>query len=247
MSAAFIRSVCVVYMNIHTYIHTYIHTHIHAQIHAHIHTHIYTYIYIHTYIRKHIHSKYTHTYKYTYSHIYIHSNIHSYCTTNKKHTYFLHRSINNSSISHNSIYGAAWLRSFFRAVFSISLRLFKFCTVNSLYHKIIFKIILNAWVLVQKDKGKAAPLQAWSGPEGSRKLRSPDFMTSPQDGGKVVSLTHRPPLPPGVFLVTGNTPGTHSVRGWVDPRAIVRPAGLCHWKIPMSPSGIEPATCRFVA
>jgi hypothetical protein len=45
------------------------------------------------------------------------------------------------------------------------------------------------------------PLQAWSGPEG--KLRFPDFMTTAQDGGKIVSLTHRPPLPPG------NTPGTH--------------------------------------
>ena len=54
-----------------------------------------------------------------------------------------------------------------------------------------------------KGKGKAVPLQAWSGPEGSRKLRFPDFMTTAQDGGKVVSLTHRPPLPPG------NTPGTH--------------------------------------
>ena len=52
-------------------------------------------------------------------------------------------------------------------------------------------------------KGKAVPLQAWSGPEGSRKLRFPDFMTTAQDGGKVVSLTHRPPLP------TGNISGTH--------------------------------------
>ena len=57
--------------------------------------------------------------------------------------------------------------------------------------------------LNNKGKGKAIPLQAWSGPEGSRKLRFPDFMTTAQDGGKVVSLTHRPPLHPG------NTPGTH--------------------------------------
>ena len=43
-------------------------------------------------------------------------------------------------------------------------------------------------------RGKPVPLQAWSGPEGSRKLRFPDFMTTAQDGGKVVSLTHRPHL-----------------------------------------------------
>jgi len=50
-------------------------------------------------------------------------------------------------------------------------------------------------------KGKAVPLQAWDGPEGSRKLRFPDFMTTAQDGGKVVSLAHRPPLPLEMLLV----------------------------------------------
>ena len=58
-------------------------------------------------------------------------------------------------------------------------------------------------LLFSMYKGKAVPLEAESGPEGSRKLRFPDFMTAAQDGGKVISLTHRPPLPPG------NAPGTH--------------------------------------
>ena len=64
-----------------------------------------------------------------------------------------------------------------------------------------------------KGKGKAVPLQAWSGPEGSRKLRFLDIMTTAQDGGKVVSLTHRPPLPPRKYywysflLQAESTPG----------------------------------------
>jgi hypothetical protein len=53
------------------------------------------------------------------------------------------------------------------------------------------------------SEGKAVPLQAWSGPEGSRRLRFPNFMTTAQDGGRVVSLMDRPPLPPG------NTSGTY--------------------------------------
>ena len=66
-------------------------------------------------------------------------------------------------------------------------------------------ISFTRWTLTNgsKGKGKAVPLQACSDPEGSRKLRFPDFMTMAQDGGKVVNLTHRPPLPPR------NTPGTH--------------------------------------
>jgi hypothetical protein len=64
-------------------------------------------------------------------------------------------------------------------------------------------LLLGIEPVVKVKKGKAVPLQAWGGPEGSRKLRFPDFMTTGQDGGKVVSLMHQPPLPPG------NTHGTH--------------------------------------
>ena len=52
-----------------------------------------------------------------------------------------------------------------------------------------------------KSKCKAVPLQAWRGPGCSRKLSFPDFVTTAQDVGKVVSLTHRPPLPQEILLV----------------------------------------------
>jgi len=93
-----------------------------------------------------------------------------------------------------------------------------------------------------KGKGNAVPLQAWSGPKGSRKLRFPDFMTTAQDGGKFSSLTHRPPLPPR------KAPGTHFFQRLSRPQghsAIGRILG--QGKIPVTPAGIEPATFRFVA
>ena len=61
---------------------------------------------------------------------------------------------------------------------------------------------------------KSVPLQAWSGPEDSRKFKFPDFVTTAQDGGKVVSTTHRPPLPTRKYswysflLEAESTPGS---------------------------------------
>ena len=120
--------------------------------------------------------------------------------------------------------------------------LFLVCTVNfekshssfALQQEISY---LQAKVCL-KGKGKAIPLQAWTGPEGSRRLRLPDF--------KAIGTWRLPALrtgrlyPQEIFLVL------ISVRGWVNPRAIVRPEGLCQWKILMIPSGIEPMTFQLV-
>ena len=52
-------------------------------------------------------------------------------------------------------------------------------------------------------KGKAVTLEAWTGPEGSRKLRLPDFLTTAQNGGRLLALR------PGRLYPPENAPGTH--------------------------------------
>ena len=63
---------------------------------------------------------------------------------------------------------------------------------------------------------------------------------SAREGGEV-SLTHRPPLPKGMFLVFIFT------RGWVDLRAMVRSKGNTSLKNPVTSPGIDPGTVRLVA
>jgi hypothetical protein len=92
-----------------------------------------------------------------------------------------------------------------------------------------------------KVKVKQSHYRPWQalrvpGVWGSQILRQ-----SAHEGGKVASPTHQPHLPQEIFLVLIYG------RSWVDPRAILRPEGLCQWNFPMTPLGIEPANFRFVA
>jgi hypothetical protein len=102
-------------------------------------------------------------------------------------------------------------------------------------------ILIHLRFVVDKEvKVKQSHYRPWEalrvpGGWGSQILRQSSYKS-----GKVVSPTHRP-LTQEIFLVLV------FVRGWVDPRAILRPEWLCQWKILVTPSGIDPATFRFVA
>ena len=93
-----------------------------------------------------------------------------------------------------------------------------------------------------KGKGKAIPLQAWRGPEGSRRLRLPDFKTVGTwrwqgcQPYAPATFTPRKYSWYSFLLEAESTPGPNC-----DPKDYV------NGKTPMTQSGIEPATFRFVA
>ena len=61
--------------------------------------------------------------------------------------------------------------------------------------------ICRTLILKVKGKGKAVPLQTWTGPEDSRKLRFPDFVTAAQDGGTLSALRTGRLYPQEILLV----------------------------------------------
>jgi hypothetical protein len=98
------------------------------------------------------------------------------------------------------------------------------------------------WVLgTFCSKRKSNPIAGLDRPGGFQEVEVPRFQDSRHLKVVRLSAIHTGHFYPQViFLVL------ISVRSWVNLRATVRPNGLCQWKVPMTPSGIEPATLQLV-
>jgi len=90
-----------------------------------------------------------------------------------------------------------------------------------------FQVLCRYWL--EGKKGKAAPLQGWTAPEGSRKLRLPDFVTTAHDGGRLSALRTGRFYPKEILLVLISVSRSQGLawRDWGNPWQVsVRAAGL---------------------
>jgi hypothetical protein len=139
--------------------------------------------------------------------------------------------------SENECSALPW--SIVKSVLECTHHIFGECPDN-LKPRMIFCLFFFPEFVFTSYKGKAIPVTGRGGPWGCETSRLPYFSRQPAHRWRW-GQPYSPAAicPPGRFLVF------ISVRGWVDPRAIVRMEGLRRLKYPVT--AYEPATFRFVA
>jgi len=101
---------------------------------------------------------------------------------------------------------------------------------------------VTRWSPCLAGRGKTTSVQAYFRSSGLQVVEAPIFLDNRHM--KVVRLST---LRTGRLYTKEMFLVLISIRGWVDPRAIVRPDRLRQWKFPMALSGIEPGTFRLAA